>query len=166
MSQDIRNLPLTEETVLKLAKGTATQRRMQQIVPHKLNSREWAAFEQAKEDGFVVTRVWQQRTAAPRYNLDNVWFLWCEATGRPYIRIRPKRKYAYVDYDLIASPKTLSSDCVESMRVLCQERNRFRYGFIPGQVSGEFEVPVGDAPEVARRVLELIQADWMETVSV
>ena len=159
MSQAIRNLPLTEETVVMLAKGTAVQRRAGTIIPHKLNSREWDAFEQAKERGFVVTR-------SRRSNLENIWFLWCEVTGMPYIRIRPKVKYAYVSYDLIACPKTLSSDCVESMRVLCQERNRFRYGFIPGQVSGEFEVPVGDAPEVARRVLELIQADWMETVSV
>lgn len=157
METGTRNLPLTEETVLMLAKGTAVHRRAGTIIPHKLDSGEWAAFEQAKERGFIVAR-------SSRYNLENVWFSWCEVTNRPYITIRRKRKYAYVSYDLIASPKELSDNCVESMRVLHQERNRFRYGFIPGKVTGQFEVSVEDAPEVAERVLELILADWASTI--
>ena len=101
----------TEQILDDAAHGKVFIYRMGMRVPHKLSVQQWGEFDEAKRRGYVICR-----DVRANQSLLNVWFIWCELHGRPYIKVLPRKDYASVQMDLIAAPYKLDEDQVDRLR--------------------------------------------------
>ena len=72
---------IDKDDVEKLSRGLPTRsRRGSRAVGHRLTQKERILFEAAQRQGFLKLPV-----GGIRPNVENVYRLWCEAEGRPFI---------------------------------------------------------------------------------
>ncbi len=75
----------------------------------RLTRPELAELAQAKRRGYLVDRCRR------RICLANVWFLWCEARGWPYLVVRPARRHAEVELDFFSTLRRLPRAAIDAL---------------------------------------------------
>lgn len=143
----------TEQILDDAAHGKVLIYRMGRRVPHKLSSQQWVEFDDAKRRGYVICR-----DVRANQSLLNVWFIWCELHGRPYVKVLPRKDYASVQMDLIAVPYKLG----EEQKALLQRRvDELRHpslwwrSGVSGCISHVYKALTPDAYKLAEMMLVL-----------
>lgn len=73
--------------------------------PHfKLSKKDWIVFEQAKKDGHVTVVASKRRNDS----VGNLWYEWCKAQDKPYLKVCKKAKTANIVLDFYSSTRDLS----------------------------------------------------------
>lgn len=129
-----------------------------------LKSEDFDAYEEAKHAGYVIRngRSW---------DLANAYYRWCCASGRPYVRIDHRQKYADVHLDPISLEDRLGTRQLDEEHMLqvkeVMERSlqemehagapaRRRAGYRVASGSATFEsIPAGASPALARALFEI-----------
>lgn len=118
-----------------------------------LTRKERDELERAKRTGYLVTR-------SRGYDVSNAFHDWCQAHGRPFVTVRPARKYATVELDMLTTTHNLSDGAAESAR-----RHLLQASIPPADIfAGDLfcqsdRVPIEQAEDVARRLLHLATED-------
>jgi hypothetical protein len=87
-------------TADRLARGDLQRYLMGHRMPYKLRSAEWAVYEAAKENGYLVA----PSVGLARTRLRNCYFAYCEDLGRPFVCVELRRKWASIELDMIEVP--------------------------------------------------------------
>ena len=91
------------------------------------------------------------------------YYVFCGRSGKPYVLSRPspKRKYAWVEIDLIDGPYKLTPEGAQQVRDILRAANiDFEDLFTPSgerpvTFAGAGRIPNADAPQVTRALVEV-----------
>lgn len=115
------------------------------------------ALAEAIKQGYVVV---SNGTRKEDYLISNLFFHYCERTGKPFVRIRPKRKYARIEVDLIGQGYRMSEQCLEEMRTLLLNHHVGPASFWHASLSNELvysnRIPIDDAATVAKGLIDIL----------
>lgn len=143
----------TEQILDDAAHGKVSIYRMGMRVPHKLSAQQWGEFDEAKRRGYMICR-----DVRANQSLLNVWFIWCELHGRPYIKVLPRKDYASVQMDLIAVKYKLSEEQKMSLQARVDELRHpslWWMSGVSGCVSYVYKALIPDAYKLAETMLAL-----------
>jgi hypothetical protein len=76
---------------------------------YRLLGPERVELERGKRRGYLIDRE------SRRMSLKDIWYLWCEATGWPYLVVIPARRYARVELDFICTHRRLPLAAIDEL---------------------------------------------------
>lgn len=109
-----------------------------------------AAFAQAEERGYIVTCRGQWPAA---------WWAHCATWGLPFVRVRPRRRWAEITLDMFTTLGDLSIGAREAILDACCRAEAHRFAVSGGMVC--VTVPVAVAEALAQCLFDLA---WFATV--
>jgi hypothetical protein len=152
---DGQRIPITPAVVEQLARGTLKLERHGTLVPYRLTPAQRARFMAAQQHGYVVARAGDRA-------LRNLYWVWCEIVGRPFICVDLRTRYAAVECDPLAANVDLSADAQHRIDMVWQRftAKRARYSVAPSYCHCS-KVPREYAEHVATRLWQISQDDRM-----
>jgi len=160
-------LSLELNTADRLARGEICRVVYGDTYSYKLNKSEWAAYEAAKSDHYLVL---PGRDKWMRAKLRNVWCAYTEARRWPLVVVEPRKTWAHVEIDMILVPPpagergqcwNLDAVSVDRIRAFLDEHAKPGKAHAGRVYSYSGFVPVATAPFVARRLFQIAGDDIM-----
>lgn len=146
----------------RLARGELCLVQFGQRRSYKLRSKaEWTAYEEAKTNGFL----WAAGGEAKYWRLRNCFCTFVEARNWPYVVVVPRRRYCFIEMDLILVPPRpgdrwsswqLNDASVARIDALLGEHTRpGSWRSAGGVYSYSNGIPIDVAPFVAQRMFQI-----------
>lgn len=153
-------------TADRLARGDLVRYMFGQEIPHKLRVNEWAVYEAAKENGYLVV----SGQGLGRTRLRNCYYSYCQDLGRPYVVVELRQKWASIELDMIEVPpqpgspeicRRLSENAAKRIEAILAELTTKRGAWwSPGSVFAYSNgIAVAHATWIAARIFAIACAD-------